>query len=96
MTLKLQSKIIFRCQRGPRPNTDFISTLGPDTLTDRGTVKVQPTLQLLHYPTIYAAGDVIDWNEQKQAVKGYWHAAVVVANILPGRRPWLGTKGALK
>lgn len=39
-------------------------------------------MQLRSHPDIYAAGDVIDWAEQKQAAKASSHAAVVVANIL--------------
>jgi len=84
---------------GPRPNTSFISTLGLDTLTDRGTVKVKPTLQLVSHPDIYAAGDVIDWAEQKQAAKVAGHAAVIVANILSavaGETPVTQYKGSFE
>jgi len=84
---------------GPRPNTGFISTLGSDTLTERGNVKVEPTLQLASHPDIYAAGDVIDWAEQKQAAKYTAHAAVVVANILTvvaGQTPVTKYKGSLE
>jgi apoptosis-inducing factor 2 len=68
--------------RGPRPNTAFISSLGPDVLTDNGYVKVKPTLQLKGYPNIFAAGDVIDVPEQKQAAKAGHHATVVATNVL--------------
>ena len=84
---------------GPRPNTSFISTLGPDVLTDRGTVRVNPTLQLVSHPDIYAAGDVIDWAEQKQAAKAGAHAAVIIANILSvvaGKTPVAQYKGSLE
>jgi len=84
---------------GPRPNTSFISTLGPDALTDRGTVRVNPTLQLVSHPDIYAAGDVIDWAEQKQAAKAGAHAAVIIANILSavaGKTPTTQYKGSLE
>lgn len=83
--------------KGPRPNTAFIATLGSDTITDRGFVKVKPTLQLLSHSDIYAAGDVIDWAEQKQAAKTKGHAAVVTANILSdlaGEKPVKEYKGA--
>lgn len=76
------SQFVQVSSQGPRPNTAFISTLGSDTLTDRGYVRVKPTLQLVSHPDIYAAGDIIDWAEQKQAAKTHAHAAVVTANIL--------------
>lgn len=43
---------------------------------------MKPTLQLVDYPHIFAAGDVIDWSEQKQAAKTASHAGVIVKNIL--------------
>jgi len=68
--------------RGPRPNTGFISTLGPDALTKDGFVRVQPTLQLKGHPNIFAGGDAIDWQEQKQEGKAGKHAGVIAANVL--------------
>ncbi|KAF8649402.1 hypothetical protein AX16_005843 [Volvariella volvacea WC 439] len=68
--------------RGPRPNTAFIATLGNDVLTPQGFVKVKPTLQLASHPRIFAAGDVIDWKEQKQVGKYPAHAAVVADNVV--------------
>ncbi|TFK33092.1 FAD/NAD(P)-binding domain-containing protein [Crucibulum laeve] len=68
--------------RGGRPNTAFIKSLGDDVLTDIGFVKVSPTLQLLKHPRIFAGGDIIEWKEQKQAVKSGNHAAIIAKNIL--------------
>jgi NADH dehydrogenase FAD-containing subunit len=68
--------------RGPRPNTDFVSSLGEDTLTKSGHVKVRRTLQLLSHSDVFAVGDVTDIEEQKQAGKVYAHADVVAANVL--------------
>ncbi|OJA19575.1 NADH dehydrogenase FAD-containing subunit [Rhizopogon vesiculosus] len=68
--------------RGGRPNSDYVSSLGEDALNGHGYVKVQPTLQLLNYPSIFALGDVIEWTEQKQVAKLRWHVPIVIANIL--------------
>lgn len=68
---------------GPQPNTEFIAkSLGSDALTDNGCIKVEPTLQLLKHPEIYAVGDVVDYPEQKQYMKAVNHANIVAANII--------------
>lgn len=67
---------------GPLPNTAFVSSLGSGVLSKRGYIIVKPTLQLFAHPSIYAAGDVIDWAEQKAAAKVEGHAKVVAANII--------------
>ena len=68
---------------GPKPNTDFIrESLGPEALTKTNFVKVEKTLQLSSRPAIFAVGDIVDWEEQKQATKAIGHAPVVVANIV--------------
>ncbi|KAF6751672.1 hypothetical protein DFP72DRAFT_1071039 [Ephemerocybe angulata] len=70
--------------RGPRPNTDFISSsLGANVVIDSGHVKVKPTLQLPSHPHIFAIGDIIDWDEQKSARKGVNQArSVVCPNVV--------------
>jgi hypothetical protein len=68
---------------GPRPNTEFIaSSLGPETTSVNGYVKVTPKLQLPSHPSIFAIGDIIDWPEQKQNSKTGPHTRIVVPNVL--------------
>ncbi|KAF6743860.1 hypothetical protein DFP72DRAFT_931498 [Ephemerocybe angulata] len=81
--------VIHPC-RGPRPNTDYLATLGDESIAATGHVKVIPTFQLSGHPRIFAAGDIVDWDEQKQAEKYGAHADVVVKNVLDvlrGRQP---------
>lgn len=42
---------------------------------------MNPTLEVQGHPGIFALGDVIDWEEQKQAAKGTAHIAVVAPNV---------------
>ena len=68
---------------GPRPNTDILaSSLGADILTEGKFVHVSPQLQVFGHPSVFAAGDIIDWPEEKQFGKTVGQAAVVAANII--------------
>lgn len=66
---------------GARPNTDFISTLGQNVVTSKGTVRVNEFLEVPGHPGVFAGGDIIDWEEQKQAAKAATHAQVLIANV---------------
>ncbi|KAJ6580717.1 FAD/NAD(P)-binding domain-containing protein [Mycena capillaripes] len=69
--------------RGPRPRTEFIAQLlGPETLDERGQIKVRQTMQLLAHPNIFAVGDAINTVEQKQVNKAQAHAAIAAANVI--------------
>jgi len=76
--------------RGGRPNTAIAQNLGAGVLTASGYIKVEDTLLVKGFPDIFAAGDVIDWNEVKQVAKYPGHATTIVANIrniLDGKHP---------
>ncbi|TBU44038.1 FAD/NAD(P)-binding domain-containing protein [Dichomitus squalens] len=67
---------------GSKPATSFISSLGSDVLTSSGTVRVNEFLEVVGHAGVFAGGDIIDWEEQKQAAKAGGHAAIIVANII--------------
>ncbi|KAF8882154.1 hypothetical protein CPB84DRAFT_1734913 [Gymnopilus junonius] len=69
--------------RGGRPNTSLLKYLRGNVLTDRGYIKVTPTLQVEGHPNMFALGDIIDWAEAKQLTKILLgHGSVVVSNAL--------------
>ncbi|KAH9476010.1 Ferroptosis suppressor protein 1 [Psilocybe cubensis] len=85
--------------RGPSPNTKFIESLGSEVLNAKGYIKVLPTLQLPQHERIFALGDAIDWNEQKQAAKIRDHAPAIVNNVLfllGEKKSLIQYKGALE
>jgi len=67
---------------GNRPATAFVKSLGSGVLTPRGQIKIENTFQVKSHPNIYAIGDVIDWEEQKQAAKAAKHAQIAATNVL--------------
>lgn len=82
---------------GSRPNTSLAGSLGAGVLTETGHVRVKSTLELPEHPGVFAAGDIINWREQKQAGKAPAHAAVVAANVasfLAGRPQTKAYKGS--
>ncbi|KAF8908222.1 hypothetical protein CPB84DRAFT_1674434 [Gymnopilus junonius] len=76
---KLVADLIVPC-RGPKPNTGFV-TLMPGTLSATNHIRVSATLQVMQYPRIFAGGDAIEWDEQKQVTKYDYHASVIASNI---------------
>ncbi|KIY62463.1 FAD/NAD(P)-binding domain-containing protein [Cylindrobasidium torrendii FP15055 ss-10] len=73
---------LFVSTRGGLPNTAFLKTLDPSILSSSGHVKVKPTLQVQGHDDIYVMGDIIEWEEQRNAIKAQAHMGIVVPNIL--------------
>jgi len=75
-----------------------MESLGSENLTPSGHIKVSATLQVKGHPRIFALGDAIEWEEQKQAGKIAGHASVVAANVLVtlgvGKKGLVEYKGA--
>lgn len=67
--------------RGPKPNTSFV-TLAAIALSETKHIRVASTLQVFNYPRIFAGGDAIEWDEQKQVGKYANHASVIAANVV--------------
>ncbi|KAF9456366.1 FAD/NAD(P)-binding domain-containing protein [Collybia nuda] len=83
--------------RGTRPNTEFVAaSIGAASLNGNGLIRVRPTLQLADYENIFAAGDVIDWKEQKQFPKARAHGEIAATNVLAilQQRPLKSYKGS--
>lgn len=68
---------------GPRPNTEFLaSSLGAGILDEKEFIRVTVQLQVIDHPSVFAAGDIVEWEEEKQFGKAVGQAAVVAGNII--------------
>ncbi|KAF8625977.1 hypothetical protein AX17_006701 [Amanita inopinata Kibby_2008] len=69
--------------RGGKVNTDFIESLGENVLwASSRCVRIDPAFRLLLHKRIFAAGDVIEWEEQKQLSKALAHADMIAKNVM--------------
>jgi NADH dehydrogenase FAD-containing subunit len=86
----IEADIWFQCH-GSRANTGYLDgTEYQELLHPDGTVRVEPTLQVLGHPTVYAIGDITDVRESKRADAARQQARVVISNIsrqLEGEAP---------
>ena len=73
--------------------------MGDGVLTETRHVRVKSTLELPEHPGVFAAGDIINWREQKQAGKASKHGVVVAANVasfLAGQPQTKAYKGSME
>ncbi|KAK2462569.1 hypothetical protein APHAL10511_005412 [Amanita phalloides] len=78
----LVADLVIPC-RGGKVNTDFITTLGDNVLwSSSKCVRIDPAFRLFRHKRIFAAGDVIEWEEQKQLIKALNHAEMVAKNVI--------------
>ncbi|KAL1937836.1 hypothetical protein VTO73DRAFT_12856 [Trametes versicolor] len=86
---------------GSRPNSSFLKTFDEDVLTSYGAVRVDEHLELPGHPGVFAAGDVTNLPETKQASKAHRHVPIIVENVIsflrgtPSRRVYKGLPEAL-
>lgn len=70
---------------GGRPNASLAQTLDVSIVSESGRVKVLPTLQVplaSGARNVFAAGDIIEWQEQHTLVKAGGHAGIIAPNVL--------------
>jgi apoptosis-inducing factor 2 len=67
---------------GTKPNYDFMEKNFSKCLSDRHQIKVDENLRVVGCKNIFAAGDIIDLQEEKTAQNAEHHAHTIVHNIL--------------
>ncbi|KAH9850143.1 FAD/NAD-P-binding domain-containing protein [Lenzites betulinus] len=67
---------------GSRPNAGFLKLFDEKVLDDYGAICVNDHFELPGHPGVFAAGDVTDRKETKQASKAHRHVPIVVANVV--------------
>ncbi len=77
----IEADIWFQCYGSTTASGYLSGTPYQSLLTQDGTIRVQPTLQLEGYTIIYAVGDITDIDESKRADVARQQARVAIANI---------------
>jgi len=77
---KIKADMIFS-SNGILPNAEFMANSFPETISDKGYIKLNNFLQVPSHPQIFVAGDVTDIKEEKTGHVAEMHASVIVKNI---------------
>jgi NADH dehydrogenase FAD-containing subunit len=67
---------------GFKPNTKFLEKHFKKNLSNKGYIRVNSNLQLINNPNIFAAGDILDINEEKLAQNAEIHTKIIAKNIV--------------
>ncbi|KAI0823949.1 FAD/NAD-P-binding domain-containing protein [Trametes gibbosa] len=67
---------------GSRPNTSFLKTFDGEVLNEYGAIRVDEHFEVPGHPGVFAAGDVTNRKETKQASKAHRHVPIVVENVI--------------
>ncbi|KAL4855131.1 Apoptosis-inducing factor B [Chlorella vulgaris] len=79
---RLEGDLVFKCV-GARPATAaFAASLTADQLGPAGSIAVEPTLQVVGWRNVFAAGDCSSVDEEKTAALAGLSALAAAANIL--------------
>ncbi len=77
----IESDVWFKCYGSTTATGYLLGTPYQELVTKDGTIEVEPTLQLVGHPHVYAVGDVADIDESKRADAARQQARVAIANI---------------
>ncbi|KAI9002021.1 hypothetical protein BC832DRAFT_562005 [Gaertneriomyces semiglobifer] len=82
--MEIESDLQILCT-GMTPNSEVLATLSPASVNPHNKlVKIKPTFQIADesYPNVFAGGDVTDCDDIKTGLSAFWHAEVIVQNLL--------------
>lgn len=77
---EIRADLWFRTH-GAAPVSDYLTGTLTDARLPRGTVRVEPNLQVAGHETVFAVGDITDVPEPNRGDPATRHAEVVAANI---------------
>ncbi|MFT0762532.1 FAD-dependent oxidoreductase [Scrofimicrobium sp. R131] len=77
----IEADIWFQCYGSTTATGYLAGTEYQDLLTRDGTIQVEPTLQVVGHPHVYAVGDITNIDDSKRADVARQQARVAIANI---------------